>query len=545
MSKNQEEQEKEELKVFGRFLEAKGIRAYKVNDIISCKNLYTYEKRNPPEPDIILYKPDGSVVVFELVEILDESFAGMQGLQFKTIEDLNNFYKNLTPEKKDYFDQKYKNALLYFRFSPKSTAMQRQKILPKIFNKLLELKNEYNGDAFEEDPAFSNILNSISISRGEFKGPSLDVESAGFINDPIVERLKNKFEKEYNTSHPIELLMYNNINPIPLDISIENLREYLEAQPKPFPFKNIWIFDYPKNEIKFYCYNFGIGNSNMKEELIYHYCNIESFYEIIKSRVLRLSNAFKMNDYYEGKWILNIFDNLFKELKISINMNVVKSYYKTWIELYRPHIACFSKEEDLLSLWLGYANDANGLSIGFDRNYFEAIAECNNAVTNKNEKPDVITIQDVTYEEKDQKQKLKEVIDSEEFKEMIIANKDLNLGDIFVAMELLKLGVIFKNEGFYQEHEVRIIKTFEGLASAIEYFGYMPDTMNPFQYKASNNDLKSFIELPLNSENIDIPAIKKVIIGPKCRVNEQDIKEFVQKYFGYKIKVTKSKISYC
>lgn len=195
MSKNQEEQEKEELRVFSRFLKVKGIRAFQLNDIPSGKGLYTYEKRNYPEPDILLHKPDGSAVAFELVEILDESFAGMQGLQFKTIENLNNFYKNLAPEKKDYFNQKYKNALLYFQFSPKSNAIQRQNILPEIFNKLLELKNEYTGDALEDDPAFSNILDSISISRGEFNGPSLDVESAGCINDPIVDRLKNKFAK--------------------------------------------------------------------------------------------------------------------------------------------------------------------------------------------------------------------------------------------------------------------------------------------------------------------------------------------------------------
>ena len=36
---------------------------------------------------------------------------------------------------------------------------------------------------------------------------------------------------------------------------------------------------------------------------VYHYCSVETFYEIISGKMLRLSDIDKSNDYMERKWL--------------------------------------------------------------------------------------------------------------------------------------------------------------------------------------------------------------------------------------------------
>jgi len=115
--------------------------------------------------------------------------------------------------------------------------------------------------------------------------------------------------------------------------------------------------------------------------IIYHYCSLESFMSIIKNNTIRLTNISKSNDSSEICYCFDFFQNILKkaikdftrlhtsdeELKsyfngININNLISRAIFNDSLIYY---VACFSSEANLLSQWRGYADDGNGVAIGF------------------------------------------------------------------------------------------------------------------------------------------------------------------------------------
>lgn len=275
--------------------------------------------------------------------------------------------------------------------------------------------------------------------------------------------------------------------------------------------------------------------NNMKDKIIYHYCSMDSFFGIITNKNIRLSDAYKTNDYTELEWIFSIIEySMTDVLKTEFVYSLRKSYRK-WLESYfRPHIACFSKDGDLMSQWRAYANDGKGISIGFNRRYFESIKILDNKE---------FEILDVIYHHKKQEKLLKNlfsIIGTEKLKilEEIYINKGNNnyFEEIMLASALLRYGMTFKNETFSEEKEVRLIHGFDKIAAE-------PDM---FEYRVKQDDLISFVEIPLDVESNYLP-IKEVILGPNCKVNPKNMEHFLGQKLSAKaidIEIKKSMSSY-
>ena len=105
-----------------------------------------------------------------------------------------------------------------------------------------------------------------------------------------------------------------------------------------------------------------------------------------------------------------------------------------------------------------------------------------------------------------------------------------------LASALLKYGMIFKNETFSEEKEVRLIHGFDKTAAG-------PDM---FEYRVTQDDLISFMEIPIDVES-DYPPIKEVILGPNCKVNSKNRRHFLEQKLSAKsigIEIKKSMSSY-
>lgn len=257
----------------------------------------------------------------------------------------------------------------------------------------------------------------------------------------------------------------------------------------------------------------------MKDNIIYHYCGMDSFFGIVKNKNIRLSNAYKTNDYTELEWIFSVMENSMTSVFKTEFLSSLRKSYRKWLETYfRPHIACFSKKGDLLSQWRAYANDGKGISIGFNRKYFESIKTLDNKE---------FEIYDIVYRYNEQEKLLKSLFNSlfstigtdnlkllEEF--YINKGDKICLEEIMLASALLKYGMIFKNETFSEEKEVRLIHGFDQV-------GAEPDV---FEYRVTEDDLISFVEVPINVKN-DYPPIKEIILGPNCKVNPNSLRHFL------------------
>ena len=66
----------------------------------------------------------------------------------------------------------------------------------------------------------------------------------------------------------------------------------------------------------------------MDKNIVYHYCNLNTFYSIISNKTLRLSDITKSNDQLEITWansiIRKVFSNSYNVLKDEIQNKLKK-----------------------------------------------------------------------------------------------------------------------------------------------------------------------------------------------------------------------------
>lgn len=126
----------------------------------------------------------------------------------------------------------------------------------------------------------------------------------------------------------------------------------------------------------------------MEEKLVYHYCGVETFLNIIRNHTLRLSDLCISTDNLEMKSLLEIVrDEVKRQYKNSNDFNdsvifgmeqdaaffflldavITKMKNESNQILYGT---CFSEEGDLLGQWREYADKGRGLSIGFRARWF-------------------------------------------------------------------------------------------------------------------------------------------------------------------------------
>lgn len=180
---------------------------------------------------------------------------------------------------------------------------------------------------------------------------------------------------------------------------------------------------------------------------------------------------------------------------------------------------CFSRKSDLLSQWRGYGDDAKGVSIGFNLK--------NNNIFNDKE---IITSTDRYHFMKEGNYFLysQEVRydDSEFIKKLISVCKDMS-GDVknHLFNVLIDLDIVTKHPYFQEEDEVRLIYTPENYVnSSASDKENLIAKISSLQFRTSNSKLIPFYKLDI-SDNLEI--IKEIRLGPKCSVDKDILKTFL------------------
>lgn len=285
----------------------------------------------------------------------------------------------------------------------------------------------------------------------------------------------------------------------------------------------------------------------------YYYCSVQTFLNIIKNKQIYLSDPLKMNDSLEIKWYLKklIEDNSYVN---EINMNqleVMES--RSGIDFTvdklinnlenngqsSSYICCFSKEPDLLSQWRAYANNATGLSIGFD---LDKLARADNILV----KEVIYTNSVETFNELEESDV--EVI-SDTIQTVIsyngITSKEETIS-IFIH-ELIPTLLKYKNPAFKEEKEVRLIycddMKFEKIVD--EHNAFLEKCENikldhDFRTTNSDSNITEYVKLDFDSSDI-----KDIVLGPNCKLKVHDIKKICSHYLDQNIpNVNKSTASY-
>lgn len=290
-------------------------------------------------------------------------------------------------------------------------------------------------------------------------------------------------------------------------------------------------------------------SSSENNEIVYHYCSLETFKNIISHQCLWLCDVQKSND---SKECMALPERI-KELAIEQNLRETyppeqRKLFDRFINFLghsvrHTYTTCFSRKRDDLNQWRGYAADGTGLCIGFRKHFFMQL-----------NKPEwnILSFQPVDYSENGIEHCAQGYLD--EFKEFmnIFVRFDMKMSDSSALAdenELLHrvstISPMFKKCPFREEEEERLafstvsyvtdyrtVSTQKCVDVLVdhgrqEYFETQTHNfkLSDLKYRIARNQLQGYYELsftPIKDE-----LIREIIIGPKSLVQEEDIYLFL------------------
>ena len=205
------------------------------------------ESREPPEPDIYC-TVDGKPLAFELVQVVDPNLARM----FNDNGELVATIKQVAKEHSAWTELQARlgDALVWVRFSA-GTERQRKQSIPGLLKFLAELPPGASGEFRLGAPHQSPHVQFVQISRPSEAGPHFQVIDTPAIADQLLESLRVKWSKHYQTSHEIHLLAYYHWNPSGMAklMTISDAEKFIRDNWSISRFTRVWVFEVSEAQI--------------------------------------------------------------------------------------------------------------------------------------------------------------------------------------------------------------------------------------------------------------------------------------------------------
>lgn len=281
---------------------------------------------------------------------------------------------------------------------------------------------------------------------------------------------------------------------------------------------------------------------------LYHYCSSSTFASILEKRSIWLSSLSLSNDSMEGRLVTQTFDRLLSQETVGHEeVSEIREAIAFVEGLFDGLGFCLSQEPDLLSQWRGYADDAQGFSIGFSKAYLEALAKA------KEDGQPSIGLEMALYEPSEHEnalkptfEKIKELIESGKLKkpkfglismldEDHVRNKTQEHKDAIKLLWKAAIGTIrsvyrLKNRAFKEEAEWRLLSYL------------IKEEDDAALFRAAGNRIIPYREIEL--KELGMPRISEVYIGPKNITPNHVIEKFLAKRGFSGVTVRRSSATY-
>lgn len=326
------------------------------------------------------------------------------------------------------------------------------------------------------------------------------------------------------------------------------------------------------------------------QDMIYHYCSVGTFLNILQHKTIRLSDLNKLNDDSEMKALLEPLTERLTSLlterfssekflilgcdnktaiRVLVNLIIQKIYKHTNTLIYG---ACFSKNNDLLSQWCKYADNTQGVAIGFNTSLLKKLVDFGNSIAN-DEQERLFSIEEVCYLPKGNVLPDEFACHAQEMADMIyylinsqqtdtLISESESLGG-FLSLDrtiLLQSSARFKGYNFREEEEVRIIfnddlDSFDD-SWAESYRWKEPDLSSPIQklfpsamqFRATENNIISYFDLDFSKySGYNDSIIREIVLGPNCHLSFADISHLLLHFNFFnvdEINIMRSKSTY-
>lgn len=258
--------------------------------------------------------------------------------------------------------------------------------------------------------------------------------------------------------------------------------------------------------------------SNIRKfpSVVYHYCSLKNLCSILSSGELWMGNTISMNDAKEQLYFIeNFFYEVKNNLPLTKHGKCDEMMQKTIaaLETDRSYVFCLSALKDDAAQWERYADNAQGVAIGFDSQklecFFNKFGLFYNVVYYYDIKShDIFSI-------------LKQYLE----KGALPASFTTEQG---IIDNIIACSSRFKHEGFASEQELRV--------TVLSIVALSNDVYKP-AYKQINNVVKNVLKVDLKQlgakNNIQFEnIINSITLGPRSHQSESTFKAYVSS-LGY------------
>ena len=284
--------------------------------------------------------------------------------------------------------------------------------------------------------------------------------------------------------------------------------------------------------------------------ILYHYCSNYVFHSIVTQKKVRMSLLSLSNDYKEGQHIIDVARGAIPDE--SLHKKDILKELQLIISVISAIGFCLSADGDVLSQWRGYADNAQGVAIGFDK-------EALDAATKQDEPQALITrFAPVAYDEKFLTKiiaaDLEPVIEhyksgkmalprfgsllmpltDEDHEKDKLRHKQATSELFWKLMKIANYAYMVKAPFFDEEEEWRILTLVTNLDQVLD----MPGA----QFQTSSEKLKPFKDFP--QKGFAPSAIKEVILGPRNQTPDEVVRLFLNSQGFDHVSIRRSSGSY-
>lgn len=317
-------------------------------------------------------------------------------------------------------------------------------------------------------------------------------------------------------------------------------------------------------------------------DTLYHYGSNQRCFGILSDKSIRMSDIRKSNDYnelvffypdildevlflYQADPFEFEFESRIGETALREILDLMRELISSSIEdgAFSNFVTCFSEEADLLSQWRGYANNGQGISIGFSKEMLQR--KCD-------EDSSIFRLEKVEYITEDERQQIikdaavEAITILKDLRTWIVENMthdnkssdtDGLLGFNFLSWikSFLTESLRYKQIGFKEEKEWRLFFKNQAykkpewvLGEARELGGPngFSDTIsflkNSILFNITDNNISPYIPLPFSE--LEDNLIRTIWLGPKSQISIRDIELYLA-HHGYKnVKIFRSSTSF-
>jgi hypothetical protein len=324
-----------------------------------------------------------------------------------------------------------------------------------------------------------------------------------------------------------------------------------------------------------------------EEDIVYHYCSVNSLFKIVNSKSFWLTSLNSSNDSLEIKYGKRLFHEVLSEMIESENDADTKFAYQTIfseakgkelineVEKGNFYGLSFVRARDSLTHWNSYSNGGTGVAIGVNKWMFKHLLNTFNIMDILS---NWISFERIIYDTQEQKKYIKRLIDNrlEMFRKTEVEhgeakqmpNMSYYREHDFVCKSMYYVGIDllapkFKHTGFIDESEERLFIKSGEVESVVECMSGDFFENKELQKNVVNHLNELICLLGIKKDNVKFEVIGKtirpyyvldlselwsnalipeIIIGPKCCQNKNELRDFLRINMLKGTKVCTSKI---